>query len=165
MTIDDLGDDGMVRMTDEEIDGYLASQSVGVLGLPTDGAPSMRPMSYGYDGDSRLYFLYLIGSGSRKDELTRQAETARFLVYSAEATFNWRSVLLAGRLSEVRDAERETAEAALEGAWRPDVLERALATQATTLYEFEIDDRRGIKHLGLPEGFDELDESDEERAD
>jgi hypothetical protein len=155
MTVDELGGYGAERMTDEEIDGYLASQSVGVLGLPTDGAPSMRPMSFGYDGDSRLYFLYLIGSGSRKDELSRQAETARFLVYSAEATFNWRSVLLTGRLGEVSDSERAAAEDTLAGAWRPDVLERALASDATALYRFEIDDRTGIKHLGLPEGFEE----------
>jgi hypothetical protein len=155
MTVDELGDYGAKRMTDEEIDGYLASQSVGVLGLPTDGAPSMRPMSFGYDGSKTVYFLYLLGDESRKRELSDRTETARFLVYSAEATFNWRSVLLAGRLSDVPDSERATAEEALSGAWRPDVLERALASEATALYRFEIDDRTGIKHLGLPEGFDE----------
>jgi nitroimidazol reductase NimA-like FMN-containing flavoprotein (pyridoxamine 5'-phosphate oxidase superfamily) len=112
-------------------------------------------MSFGYDGSKTVYFLYLLGDESRKRELSDRTETARFLVYSAEATFNWRSVLLTGRLSDVPDSEGATAEEALSGAWRPDVLERALASEATALYRFEIDDRTGIKHLGLPEGFDE----------
>lgn len=155
MTVDELGDYGAKRMTDEEIDGYLASQSVGVLGLPTDGAPSMRPMSFGYDGSKTVYFLYLLGDESRKRELSDRTETARFLVYSAEATFNWRSVLLTGRMRELSDDETAAAREVLDGAWRPDVFERAQATARTRLYRFDIEERTGLKHLGLPPGFDE----------
>ena len=155
MTLDELDGYDVVRMTDEEIDGYLASQHVGVLGLPTGDAPSLRPMSFGYDGASRLYFLYVVGGESRKTELSDRTETARFLVYSAETAFNWRSVLLTGRLDEVPDAERDVAQEALADAWRPDVLERAMAAESTALYRFEIDERSGVKHLGLPPGFEE----------
>lgn len=155
MTLDELDEYGMVRMTDDEIAGYLASQSVGVLGLPTDGAPSLRPMSFGFDGDSRLYFLYVLGEESRKAELTTDAVPARFLVYSAETPFNWQSVLLTGRLSEVPGEDVEAAAAVLNGAWRPDVFERASAVETTRLYRFDIDERTGLKHLGLPPGFDE----------
>ncbi|WP_136589793.1 pyridoxamine 5'-phosphate oxidase family protein [Salinigranum halophilum] len=158
MTLDELDEYGMVRMTDEEITGYLASQRVGVLGLPAEGAPSLRPMSFGFDGDARLYFLYVLGGESRKAELSTDAREARFLVYSAETPFNWRSVLLTGRMSEVPDGERAAAREALNDAWRPDVFERASAAEATQLYRFDIETRTGLKHLGLPPGFERQDD-------
>lgn len=151
--LDDLDEYGITRMTDAEIAGYLASQSVGVLGLPAEDAPSMRPMSFGFDGDSRLYFLYVLGTESRKAELSERAGTARFLVYSAETPFNWRSVLLTGTLGAVPDDERDAAEAALRDAWRPDVFERASAAEATSLARFDVEERTGVRHLGLPPGF------------
>jgi nitroimidazol reductase NimA-like FMN-containing flavoprotein (pyridoxamine 5'-phosphate oxidase superfamily) len=154
MTVDELGDYGMEAMTDDEITGYLDSQSVGVLALPTEGAPSMRPMSFGTDGDS-LYFLYVVGDGSRKAELTDHADRARFLVYSAETPFNWRSVLLTGTVSEVTDDDTAAARDALRGAWRPDVFERAGDAEAVRLYRFDVDERTGLKHLGLPPGFED----------
>ncbi|WP_318568331.1 pyridoxamine 5'-phosphate oxidase family protein [Salinigranum marinum] len=154
MTLDELETYGMVRMTDDEIRGYLASQSVGVLGLPAADAPSMRPLSFGYDGESRLYFLYLLGAESRKAELSSRADAARFLVYSAETPFNWRSVLLSGSVAEVPEAERAAATETLTGAWRPDVFERASATEETGLYRFDVDEQIGIKHLGLPPEFE-----------
>lgn len=154
MTTDDLREYGVVPMADEEIRGFLSSQSVGVLGLPTDGAPSMRPMSFWFDGTDRLYFLYVVGEGSRKADLSDQAPVARFLVYRAETQFNWRSVLLTGRIDAVSDDERDDVELAMEVQGRPDVLEQAMAATETQLYEFTIEETTGLKHLGLPPGFE-----------
>lgn len=154
MTTEALREYGMVQMTDEEIRGFLSSQSVGVLGLPTDGAPSMRPMSFWFDGDDRLYFLYVLGDSSRKVELSEQAEAARFLVYRAETRFNWRSVLLTGTIETVPQADRGAVEEVMEVQGRPDVLEQAMGASETQLVEFHITDRTGIKHLGLPPGFE-----------
>ncbi|MFB6160520.1 MAG: pyridoxamine 5'-phosphate oxidase family protein [Haloferacaceae archaeon] len=154
MTVDELGEYGLVRMTDDEIRRFLAGRSVGVLGLPAEGAPSMRPMSFAFDGESRLYLLYVLGAESRKAALTARAGTARFLVYSAETAFNWTSVLLAGTLDEVPDREREAALDEVELAWRPDLFERAGDGLTTKLYEFRIDDCTGIEHMGLPPSFE-----------
>ena len=154
MTIDDLGEYGMVRMDDEEIRAFLSSQSVGVLGLPADGAPSMRPMSFGFDGESRLYLLYVLGSGSRKAQLSERTEVARFLVYSAETAFNWRSVLLTGKLRKVPEDEEEAVQNSVTMAWRPDLFRTAGEAENTELYEFRIDEQVGIKHAGLPPGFE-----------
>lgn len=154
MTVDDLREYGIVPMSDDEIRGFLSSKSVGVLGLPTEGAPALRPMSFGYDGERRLYFVYLLGSESRKRTLSDRADAARFLVYSAETSFNWRSVLLTGALSAVSETDHETALSTLETAWRPDVLERASETAETALYELRIGEQVGYKHLGLPPAFE-----------
>lgn len=155
MTVTDLRDYGMVRMDEGEIQDFLSSQRVGVLGLPGERAPSMRPMSFGFDGESRLYMLYVLASESRKEQLTRQAKVAQFLVYSAETAFNWRSVLLTGELAEVPEEDQEAVEERLTMVWRPDLFQTAAETTETKLYEFQIEEQSGLKHAGLPPGLQE----------
>ena len=92
MTVDELESHGLVRMDDAEIRGFLSTQGTGVLGLPGEEVPYMIPMSYGFDGEA-LYFSYVLGSESRKAALTGEGTPARFLVYRADTTFNWESVL------------------------------------------------------------------------
>lgn len=159
MTVDELEAFGMRRMDDDDIEGTLANQSVGVLGLPTDGAPTLRPLSYWFDGEDALYFVYVLGGESRKRALSDSADTARFLVYSVETTFNWRSVLLTGTIEEVSDAEREALEERMDITWRPDLFERAAETKTTAIYRFDIDERAGIKQLELPPELREPDSS------
>lgn len=155
MTIDELAEYDVVRMTEQEIQGFLSSHSVGVLGLSTDAAPSMRPMSFWFDGESRLYLLYILGEKSRKEELTEQTDIARFLVFSAETMFNWRSVLLTGSLDKVPDDEWDEVQAAVEDAWRPDVFRQAITDDNVKLYRFVIADQSGLKSAGLPPAFEE----------
>lgn len=149
---DESGDD-VVRMDDDEIRGFLSSQSVGVLGLPADGAPSMRPMSYWFDGESRLYFLYVVWPDSRKVELSDRADAARFLVYRAETPFLWESVLLAGTIEAVSADERDAVTEAMDLRGRPDAFERLGRSGDTELYRFRIEERTGLKQVSLPPGF------------
>jgi nitroimidazol reductase NimA-like FMN-containing flavoprotein (pyridoxamine 5'-phosphate oxidase superfamily) len=159
MTIDDLSDYGMVRMDDGEMRAHLSSHSIGVLGLPTDGAPSLRPMSYGYDPEAdALYLLYILGAGSRKADLSDRADAARFLVYSAETQFNWRSVLLTGHVHRVPADEADAVDERVALPWQPDLFRRAGAEERTRLYRFDIADWTGLKHVGLPPAFAAADE-------
>jgi hypothetical protein len=155
MTLDELRDYGIVHMEEAEIDEFLSSQSVGVLGLPTDGAPSLRPISFWYDGEETLYLPYIVAHDSRKAALSDRAEAARFLVYRAETAFNWRSVLLTGTIEAVPEEERGAVEAAMDIAWRPEVFERVSEGETTRLYRLHVEKRVGTKHLGLPPAFEE----------
>jgi len=150
MTVDELDEFGMRPMDSEDIEGTLTNQSVGVLGVPTDGAPMLRPLSYWYDGDDALYFVYVLGDESRKRAVTDAADAAQFLVYNVETTFNWRSVLLTGSVREVSDAEREALQDEMDIGWRPDLFERAAESKTTAIYRFDIEERAGIKQLELP---------------
>ncbi|WP_135536063.1 pyridoxamine 5'-phosphate oxidase family protein [Halostella pelagica] len=154
MTTNELAEYGMVHMDDDEIGGFLTSQSVGVLCFPAKEAPSMRPMSYWYDGEDSLYFLYVLGSNSRKESLSRRADTVRFLVYRADSAFKWQSVLLTGSISEVVESERDAVLDAAEMKWRPELFERASESENTGLYRLQIDRQDGIKHSELPPGFE-----------
>lgn len=154
MPLDELGAYGVERMDDERIRGFLSSEQVGVLGLATDGAPSMRPLSYWYDGDSTLYFQFLGTGGGRKADLSTQSDDARFLVYRTETRFNWRSVILTGTIDEVPEDERAAVEETVE-LDRPDALEAASDEEEMRLYAFTVDDWTGIEHLGLPPEFED----------
>ena len=150
MTLEDLAEYGMAPMTDANIRSFLSSRSTGVLGLPTGDVPMLRPLSFWFDGDDSLYFVYVLGGESEKHQLSQQVETARFLVYSAETPFNWRSVLLTGRLSEVPESELAELMDEMEIRWRPEIFAQASVSEPTALYLFQITDQAGIKHLGLP---------------
>ena len=159
MTVDDLEAFGMRRMDEDDIERTLSRQSVGVLGVPTGGAPMLRPLSYWFDGEDALYFVYVLAGGSEKRELTDSADAARFLVYHVDAPFNWRSVLLSGGIEEVSAAEREALEERIDVAWRPELFERAAESETTAIYRFDVDERAGIKQLELPPELRDADSS------
>lgn len=157
MSVDELREYGLVEMTDAEIRDFLSARKAGVLGLPDDDAPYLLPLSFGYDGDSRLYFTYLLGSGSRKEALTEAADAASFLAYSVDTVYNWESVLLTGRISLVPESAWDELEQVLDDAWRPGILESASLSGTLAVYEFRIDEQTGIKHGGLPPAFEASD--------
>jgi nitroimidazol reductase NimA-like FMN-containing flavoprotein (pyridoxamine 5'-phosphate oxidase superfamily) len=159
MAIAQLREYGLEQMDDESIREFVAAQSVGVLGLPMDQAPYLLPMSFAFDGDSRLYFTYLLGPSSRKQALSDRADYARVLVYSVETMFNWRSVLLTGSLTEVPESEWSDLEDVLTTAWRPELFETARLSGDVSVYEFTIESQSGIRHTGLASGFKEGGES------
>jgi len=154
MSIDALEGYGLERMSDDEIRSFLTVQGVGVLGLPNDPVPYLLPMSYGFDGDDHLYFTYLVGPESQKDSLSDRVDVASFLVYQADSTFNWESVLLEGRIEALSTSEWEALGDATDGGWRPELFTAGSTEGNVSFYEFTIDDQTGIKHTGLPPGFE-----------
>ncbi|ELY56090.1 flavin-nucleotide-binding protein-like protein [Natronococcus amylolyticus DSM 10524] len=158
MSVDELREYGLVEMDDSEIRNFLSTRKTGVLGLPNEGAPYLLPLSFGYDGDSRLYFTYLLGSNSRKEALTERAESASFLAFSIDTAYSWESVLLSGRISTVSESSWDELEDVLADAWRPSLLESASHSGKVAVYEFRVDEQTGIKHQGLPPAFEPADE-------
>jgi uncharacterized protein len=154
MTVDELTEYGVNRMDDVEIRDFLLSQGMGVLGLPSGDAPYLLPMSFGFDGNSRLYFTYVLGDDSRKDRMSSRSGSASFLVYSADTMFIWESVLLMGTLEEVPEDEWDDVQGAMAVAWQPELFREAGRTEGVKVYRFEIEERSGIKHVGLPPGFE-----------
>jgi nitroimidazol reductase NimA-like FMN-containing flavoprotein (pyridoxamine 5'-phosphate oxidase superfamily) len=155
MTIDELEQYGMERMDAAAIEAFLTDQSTGILGLPTEDLPYMLPLSYVFDEDEHLYFTYLLGETSRKQDLTERAARARFLVYEVETTFTWKSVVLTGELSVVPEDEWDDLSVLPSNAWRPSVLQSATTSGGVAVYEFAIEDVTGIRQTGLAPDFRE----------
>ncbi len=153
MPLDEFDAEGVQRMDDDEMTSFLSSQHVGVLALPTDGAPTVRPLSFWFDGDESVYFHY-VGAGGRKASLSDRADIARFLVYRAETRYNWRSVILTGTIDEVPGSEVAAVTEAIDLGQRLDAVERTGESAETTLYRFAVTERTGVSHVGLPSGFE-----------
>ena len=163
MTVDELTAYGLQRMDDEEIEAYLAAHSLGVLALPTAGAPYLIPMSYGYDGGSGVYFSFLVGERSRKADLSESAESVSFLVYTAETMFHWQSVVLVGSIRALPDEEWDDLTESQAPKWRPELMETASESETVRLFEMQIEERSGIKHTIRPPSFWQRSSRDEPR--
>lgn len=150
MTVETLQQYGLEQLDDDEIAAFLDAQSLGVLGLPFDEAPYLIPLSYAFDGDASLYFTYVLGGDSRKERLTDAAERAQFLVYTADTMFSWESVLLEGTIEKVPPDEWDHLGDRLADVWRPDLFDSITDSERVSVYEFEIAERSGIRHTGLP---------------
>jgi len=97
MSVSAMTESGIVLMDDDQISDFLTQQGVGILGLPDEEFPYLVPLSFGYDGCSAVYFVYLLfGTESRKEKLTEQAQRGRLLVYSAQSIHEWQSVNVTG---------------------------------------------------------------------
>ncbi len=155
MTVDDLEAYGLVQMDESAIERFLTNQRVGVLGLSDESVPYLLPLSFGYEGGDRLYFTYVVGEESQKHDLTEQATEATFLVFQVDTMYNWQSVSLSGSLSSVPESEWDELASVLAGAWRPEVFASAAGSEAVAVYAFEIAEQTGLKHVGLPPGFEE----------
>lgn len=155
MTSEELKRYGLEEMTREEMELFLASRSVGVLGLEDTQAeaPYLIPLSYAFDGDSSLYFTYVLGAESRKEQLTEQVSRGRFVVYRADTPFNWQSVSLYGTFESVPPSQWNDLADVLETAWRPEIFTTAMPSRSIKIYEFTIEDWQGFKHSGLSPGF------------
>lgn len=150
MTLEELKAYGLEEMTDDEIRTFLTNRGFGVLGLPTDGAPYLVPLSFGYGGGDRLYFSYFVGEESQKAALSDRAEAASFLVFKSRSVFRWTSVSLTGEIERLSEDDLESTLEGLENAWHLDLLERADTAGRLQHYQFRITDQRGIKSVGLP---------------
>lgn len=160
MTIDELAAHGVERMDEETIREFLKTQGTGVLGLPTERLPYMVPLSYGFDGESNLYFTYVVGDVSQKALLSEETAVASFLVYTADAESTWSSVSLEGTISRVPEREWDSLGDALEPLQRPEALREASEAEDVQVYRFEIQNQTGIRHAGVPP---EMESEDSER--
>jgi nitroimidazol reductase NimA-like FMN-containing flavoprotein (pyridoxamine 5'-phosphate oxidase superfamily) len=154
MTTEELKPYGLEEMGEEDMKNFLDSQSTGVLGLPGGEVPYLLPLSYGFDGESSVYFTYLVGAESEKERRTDSAERAPFLVYTADTMFCWRSVLLEGTFRRLKTSEWSDISGHLEGVWRPEIFKTADTEQNVTIYEYTIESWTGIRHTDLSPNYE-----------
>lgn len=94
-------------MTASEIDEFLGATETGVLSLAREDEPYAIPISFGYDSESRTFYLRLVSTPeSEKRKFLASAPSARLTVYdevAAESTY--RSVVATGVLEEIAPQE------------------------------------------------------------
>ncbi|SFC64968.1 hypothetical protein SAMN05444422_11331 [Halobiforma haloterrestris] len=146
MVNDLLEESNTASMSEQQMRTLLEEEGIGILALPTEGVPYVVPMSFGYDGESMLYFVYLLfGTESRKESLSDDVERGRFLVYRAESVYDWQSVSLTGRIAAVPDDEWDTLRDAMQNAWHPNIFASANPMRGVRGYRFRIESWTGIQ--------------------
>jgi hypothetical protein len=85
----------------EEIDAFLRRKETGVLSLAMDDEPYSIPVSYGYDGDERQFFLRLVSTpDSEKRAFLSSTAKSRLVVYEEDGD-TYRSVVVDGTCEEL----------------------------------------------------------------
>ncbi|WP_132057242.1 pyridoxamine 5'-phosphate oxidase family protein [Halorussus amylolyticus] len=108
-----------VEMDEAAVDDFLERRGWGCLTLAKDDSAYSIPMSFGYDGDSTLYFQLQATENSEKMAYLDATTTAAFLVPEV-APPDWTSVVARGELRRVPDDEIENVLNALaDNAWFP----------------------------------------------
>lgn len=97
------------ELAPEEVDAFLGRHETGVLTLARDDEPYAVPISYGYDGDRRRFYLRLVSTPeSEKRRYLSSNPECRLVVYKRDGDV-YHSVVATGSLEEV-PAEELTVE-------------------------------------------------------
>lgn len=133
-----------VEMDPEETAAFLQERGWGCLTLARDDAAYSIPVSFGYDGESTLYFQLQTDEDSEKLAYLDATTTATFLVPRVRPP-NWQSAVVRGRIRPVSDDEAGDALAAFaDNAWFPTCPWTAEKDPAdVALYELEIEEMSG----------------------
>lgn len=94
-------------MSASEIDGFLSDRETGVLSLARDDDPYAIPISYGYDADTRTFYMRLVSTpDSEKREFLSSTPHTRLVVYDEnEDGTRYRSVVAVGNLEAIDPGE------------------------------------------------------------
>lgn len=138
--------DQETELSSAETDALLARHETGVLSLARDDEPYAVPVSYGYDPDAgRVYLRLVTTPDSEKRRFLADAARASLVVHERDGDC-YRSVVAAGRLSEVERDDLTVEHVERYGdAKRPlfEVWDESRPDLDITLYRFDPDDLGG----------------------
>ena len=134
-----------IEMNGAGIDEVLTETGIGVLSMSEGGEPYGVPLSFGYDGNDRLYFVFLGASTElRKEAYAEQASVASFTTFDVDPDGSWRSVIVAGPLDRITIDEWDVAREALaDNAYRSNLFSDHEIQENPNVWALEIRDRSG----------------------
>ncbi len=89
------------EMTDDEIDAFVSRHETGVLSLARNNEAYAIPISYGYDGHERTFYMRLVSTPeSEKRAFLESTPTCRLVIYD-EADSTYRSIVATGTLESI----------------------------------------------------------------
>ncbi len=136
------------EMDEKEISELLREQGVGVLSMAIDDSPYGIPLSFGYGGGDRLYFLF--AGHSEEGKKVRYAERSgevSFLVYEVGSGGGWRSAVIEGTLDRITIDDWETARDAMgDNAYRPNLLTNVDSWEDPRVWAVDIEEWSGRKN-------------------
>lgn len=96
-----MATDNQNALANAKVDEFLARHETGVLSLAREDKPYSIPVSYGYDADTRTFYLRLVSAPeSEKRKFLTSSPQARLVVYREDGD-TYRSVVAVGTLEEI----------------------------------------------------------------
>ncbi len=135
------------EMDEDEPSALLVDQGTGVLSMAKDDRPYGIPLSFGYDGDDRLYFLFAGHSeAGRKVTYAERSETVSFAVYDTVPDDTWRSAIVEGPFDRIIIDDWDAArEAMADNAYRANLLTNVDRPGDPRVWALDIEDWSGRK--------------------
>lgn len=141
------------EMSQTDTDELLGRHETGVLSLAHHDEPYAIPISYGYDADTRTFYLRLVSTPeSEKREYLSSNPDCRLVVYE-ESEPTYRSVVVEGSLTKIPSDEMTVEHVEQYGeAKRPlfEIWGESKPDLAIQLYELRPEDISG-RHIELEE--------------
>lgn len=133
------------EMDESAIDELLVENGVGVLSMTAEGVPYGVPLSFGYDGDDTLYFLFVGPSTElRKEFYAEQTGVASFATLDVAPDGGWRSVIVSGTLERVTHETWDAArEAMADNAYRSELMTAHDIDENPNVWALGIEERSG----------------------
>jgi nitroimidazol reductase NimA-like FMN-containing flavoprotein (pyridoxamine 5'-phosphate oxidase superfamily) len=134
-----------IEMDESAIDDVLTEVGLGVLSMSADGVPYGVPLSFGYDGSDRLYFVFVDASSElRKEAYAEQADLASFTTFDVDPDGSWRSVIVSGPLDRITIDEWDAARQAMgDNAYRSNLFSEYELQENPNVWALDIEDRSG----------------------
>lgn len=134
-----------VEMEDTVIDEVLTERGVGVLSMADEGVPYGVPLSFGYDREDTLYFVFLGATTElRKETYAERADVASFTTFDISPDGAWRSVIVAGPLNRIEIDEWDAARAALaDNAYQSNLLSEYELQENPNVWALNVQERSG----------------------
>jgi nitroimidazol reductase NimA-like FMN-containing flavoprotein (pyridoxamine 5'-phosphate oxidase superfamily) len=134
-----------MELDDPEVDKVLTEVGVGVLSMTADGVPYGVPLSFGYDGDDALYFVFLGATAElRKETYAETADVASFATFEMTPNGSWRSAIVSGPLERITIDDWDAArEAMADNAYQSNLLSEYELQENPNVWRLEIDERAG----------------------
>ncbi|MFA1610212.1 pyridoxamine 5'-phosphate oxidase family protein [Halobellus rubicundus] len=133
------------RMDDSAIDRLLEERGYGVLSMADGERAYGIPLSFGYDGDDRLYFVF-VGYSEQWKKMIYADESAAvsFLVLDVDADGGWRSAIVSGPFERISADEWDAArEAMADNAFRPELLTEVDIREHPQVWVLDAEEKTG----------------------
>ena len=133
------------EMEETVIDEVLTERGVGVLSMADEGVPYGVPLSFGYNREDTLYFVFLGATTElRKETYAERTDVASFTTFDIGPDGAWRSVIVAGSLNRIEIDEWDAARAALaDNAYQSSLLSEYELQENPNVWALEVQERSG----------------------
>lgn len=139
-------------MDEFEIEQFLTSRGLGVLGVARDGEAYTIPIAFAYDdAGERCILRFIMGEDSEKSAFVSETERASLTTYEWDSKDDWTSVVVRGPIGKLASEDMAQAAALFSDVGEEAALEvfnDPISEYETEWYELRVEEVTGRGRFG-----------------